>query len=227
MQEEASAGHGGIDSKASGDSSVSNTVWIFINGINNWPGSSAAWTDRAVTWTHQHTEHRAEKLEYWAGAVSRRWFGGNTKRATALLDITGTYRKWGWAVNWVGHSNGAEVINIGLRLVPELASATLIAPACEADCEKNGMNAALYDGRLKRLAVHWGDRDRAMVWAKASKILAGWAGLGYGNMGSKGPQNISPSIEHLVATREWGDYGHSTFFDRDKFEETMQAVVLT
>lgn len=208
-----------------------NTVWIYINGILAIPGEAFAWTDRAVFWTHINTPDRGEKFEYAAGVVSRRWFHKQEKRAAHLLKVSDVYRAKGWIVNWVAHSNGADVVCRALQLPVDdtndyrISSVTLIAPACEADMMRNGLNTALEDGVIGRFSCHWGSEDTAMKLAKFSLQFLKLVGLGYGNMGSEGPKRIGMELLDNVTVKRWVGYGHSTFFEDDeKLELIMREI---
>jgi len=205
-------------------------IFIFVNGILSDPGAHNYWTDRAVTWVHTHTRHSAEKFEYAAGALTRRL--RQNLHATALRSLLRSY--YGdRIVHLVGHSNGCDIILRALdsRDVPRIATVHLIAAACEADFTKNGLNNALLDAKLGQAYVYVSGRDRAMKWAKLSKMLFGWAGLGYGTMGLTGPLNVDPALQDetrsqpaVVLIRE-DTYDHSTWFDRGYFGNTMRRII--
>jgi hypothetical protein len=173
--------------------------YILVNGILTDPGAHDAWTDAGVTWLHT----RAPATEA-SGVVL------------------------------VGHSNGAEVICRALREVEigtrgssslqgrhPVAEVHLIAPACEADFDRNGLNAALEYGRVGAVHVYMSGQDRALRLARWSRRLFGWLGLGYGDLGLRGPVNAAGRVfAHREAT-----FGHSTWFAGAEFERTMQRIL--
>lgn len=223
---------------------MSPSLFIFVNGILNKPGAHNGWTDRAVSWIHQHTEHQAEKFEYLSGAFTRRFT--QKAHAIALQSIINSYRDeetqfFGKAprartIHLVGHSNGCDIIlraltpSGGAPMLARIESVHLIAGACEADFEKNGLNDLLMDGRIQRVVIYVGGRDQAMRAARVSQWLVGWLGLGFGTMGLSGPKNVdriltidTPIPEEVAVVRE-PQFGHSTFFDKAHFDTTMRKL---
>lgn len=192
------------------------TVFLFVNGILTVPGRATNWTGRAVTWTHLHTPHRAEKIEYFTGPVGR--FLGNTARAEKLKHTLEFYRRQNWRVVLVGHSNGCDVILDALSLMawPPIHSVHLISAACEADFSRNGLNAA--GSRIQHLHVYIAEKDWALVLADT---LAGRL-LGYGVLGKKGPLNATPQAEPDVIVK--APIGHGGWFDDEHFDGTLQRI---
>lgn len=203
-------------------------VFIFVNGILANPGAHDGWTDRAVTWVHLHTHHRAEKFEYHARALTRRLRQGF--HAAALRALVRSYRDR--IVHLVGHSNGCDIIlrAIAAPGLPRIASLHLIAGACEADFRINGLNDALLDAKVGQVYAYVAGHDSAMKWARVSRLLFGWAGLGYGTLGLTGPLNVDSALQDearshpaVVLVRE-NSYGHSSWFDGANFERTLRRV---
>lgn len=211
-------------------------LYIFVNGILNKPGAHNGWTDRAVSWVHQHTGHQAEKFEYLTGALTRRFT--QNLHAVALRSLINSYK--GRPIHLVGHSNGCDIIVRALTgepMLAQIASVHLIAGACEADFEKNGLNRLLLDSKVGRVAIYVGGQDKAMRAARVSQWVVGWLGLGFGTMGLTGPKNVDRALavnvgqfsEVFMLSAEVTvinepKFGHSTFFDKAHFEETMRRV---
>lgn len=194
-------------------------VWIAINGILSRPGDAEGWTDRAVTWLHLHTEVRAEKFEYAAGALTRRL--RQSARVKAIARMIGHYHRGGFRVTLLGHSNGAELVAQVLgRIWPiEIEAAHLVAPATEGD----ELRRALASGQLGWLHLYGSRNDGPLRLAKVSAQLGGWAGLGYGDLGRR--------VEHFATlanrTTAHNDdtQGHSSWWTRgDSFERTMRLL---
>lgn len=209
-------------------------VFIFANGILTLPGDSDGWTDRAVTWTHLWTEARGEKYEYACGALTRRIKQQSRAEALAKMvryyaDCVGRNPKQGhqqkWHINLVGHSNGCDIILRTLALLPEhlkIESIHLIAAACEADFDANGLNRWLWDGHLGRVAIYSGGKDDALKFAKLTSRILKPFGLGYGSLGLTGPINPAETIR--IQEFHQNDFGHSDWFAPGNFATTMNYV---
>lgn len=198
-------------------------IYICVNGICSNPGNAEGWTDRFCTWIHTNTEHRAEKFEYFAGPLTRRLFQG--KRARALTKLISEYRKD--EIYLVGHSNGCELICRALKTISsiEVRQAHLIAPACDADFKKNGLNDSLYSYAVRKVFVYIGDKDGAMKLAGITGKVLKFFGLGYGTLGLTGPKNVSEDSEDRVESVHFKDYHHSTFFEGQNFDALMNSIV--
>ena len=201
-----------------------NTIYVFVNGIMTFPGQSKNWTGRAVTWTQVTTQAKADKVEYWAGYLSR--VVGQHKRAYKLYRTLAYYR--GWNIVLVGHSNGADVITDCLQgfygLAP-IQHVHLVCGACESDFARNGLNMALAERRVGEVSIYCAGKDKALKWAHT------WLGrlLGYGCIGLEGPTRVRPALASRVHViqRGWEDYGHSDCWGDDRFDDTMRMITGT
>lgn len=174
------------------------------------PGDSENWNGKAVTWTHIHTPHRAEKIEYFVGPVGR--VLGQKRRSYKLARTMNFYKDW--EIVLVGHSNGCDVILDSLNNYPNsynIKALHLIAPACEADFEKNGLN----NFNIDKVNVYIGTKDSAL------KIASSWIGrlLGYGILGKIGPINAKKLVE--VTKKE---FDHNDWFKKENFDQTMNNL---
>ena len=201
-------------------------LYCFINGILTFPGDARNWTGRAVTWTNTKQSQVArlksqvvvaEKVEYWAGPIDRVF--GQQARAAKLYQTLRYYR--GWEIVLVGHSNGADVIIDMLREYPDgppIRALHLVCGATEGDFTKNGLNAALAQGRVGTVTVYCAGQDRALALAHS---LPGKL-LGYGTMGLTGPLNVAPGLAAHVRRVDWAGFGHSDCWGETQFEGTMR-----
>lgn len=193
------------------------TVYLFVNGIATWPGDYTNWNKRAVTFTHTETEHRAEAFEYFCTPLTRPF--REDQRAKHFARSISDYAGKGWNIVCVGHSNGAAVILDGLKKLgwPRIEALHLVCGACEADFNKNGLNAALGAGWIGRVCVYVAKQDVALRLAHSipGKLL------GYGTLGLHGPVNLAHDVEQLVGEIEWLHYGHSDCWDVWNFRKTM------
>lgn len=209
------------------------TVYIYVNGILTLPGASDGWTDRAVTWTHLNTQHRAEKFEYFSGALTRRLW--QARRGRKLARMIGFYLKQGWRIHLVGHSNGCDVI---LRALNELRhdplpggrltlieSLHLFGAACDADFDRNWLNSMLSSGDVQRVRIYVGGRDWALRIAYYTEKVLRWVGLGYGTLGRTGPIGVWCNNSKKVETVVEPQFGHSTWWGQDAiFHRTMEEI---
>lgn len=204
---------------------MSKTVVIVVNGILTMPGNAHAWTDRAVTWLHTHTEARAEKFEYLALPLTRRIM--QRARARNLAELIDSYRNHD--IHLVGHSNGCDLICRALKQIHvSVKSVHLIAAATDADFEKNGLNEALHMQRLGSVHIYGGESDLALEFAFATSHFLKWFGLGYGALGWIGPQNVADDDWYgkKIMTQFYPEFGHSTFFEHAVFPTIMRTISL-
>ena len=199
------------------------TVLIFINGILTNPGDADGWTDRAVTFTNTRTRDGiyGEKFEYATGALTRRF--QQDERAAAIARMISFYRRADFQrVIGVGHSNGCDILaRVLTRLNVALDAVHLFAPAAEpVDYER-----ALQMGSVERIFIYGAQTDKALLFAKRSKTLVGWAGLGYGSLGLQGAE-FAAAHPDRVRDCSVNTYGHSDWFARDThFEPTMKLLL--
>jgi pimeloyl-ACP methyl ester carboxylesterase len=192
------------------------TIYIFVNGILTIPAHADNWTGRAVTWVQLNTSHKAEKVEYFTGIVSR-WIGDGA-RARKLAKTIKFYLAKQWRIVLVGHSNGCDVILDALQLLawPHIHGVHLISAACEADFGKNGLNAA--GSRVGHLSIYIAERDWALMLADTLPARL----LGYGVLGKDGPKNSTWKAEPDRVVRR--DFGHGGWFTEKQFDATMRLV---
>jgi len=204
-------------------------VAICIPGILSKPEDSDGWTDRAVTWFHTHTKIKAEKFEYFAGPLTRRFKLGKVSRG--LADLIVQYKDC--EIYLLCHSNGGEVVTRTIQSLlidhpssrAKIKSVHLFAPANSADFAKNWFNIALISKTVEHFFVYRGHDDKALQLGRLSRRLFGWMGLGYGDLGLVGPQNVDHRYTQRVVDHPDFAEGHSGFFTESQFCATMQTVI--
>lgn len=211
-------------------------VFVCINGILSAPGDSDGWTDRAVTWLQTNTPYKAEKWEYVTGPILRRL--KQQGRAEKIATMLRYYECVGYEIVLVGHSNGCDLIARVLALRAEadwyfekpIRSAHLFAAAADAGDFLDAMDL----GSLQALHLYGSSKDWALKFAKVSRTLFGWAGLGYGSLGLEGDIFESDDLGwQLDAGRgkrvfDHGNdtFGHSDWFKRGRaFEASMLSLM--
>jgi len=206
-------------------------VIIFVNGIMNFPGDARGWTGRAITHTHLNSKCYgnplwAEDYSYFtiplARHIDQQW------RAERIAKKVNFYMTGGWKVHLVGHSNGCDIILRCLNVLAgqpndcSIESVHLISAACEADFEKNGLNAFCDRGFVKHLFVYIAGSDWAMALAYYTQKFLRFLGLGFGSLGRTGPiRNVMISGGVHVEP----DYGHSTWFNDNNLKTTMERII--
>jgi pimeloyl-ACP methyl ester carboxylesterase len=197
-------------------------IFLFVNGIATWPGNFTNWNKRAVTFTHVHTEARAEAFEYFCTFVSRPF--REDERMKHFARSLWEYEKTGWKIHCVGHSNGCAVILDGLKHAkwPRVEAIHLVAGACEADFSVNGLNQALATDRIGTVSVYCGQKDWALPLAHTTPGKL----LGYGSLGLNGALHIDDVVKDRVDHLWWPDYGHSTCWLPQNFKTTMNHFFL-
>lgn len=191
-------------------------VNIYVPGILTVPGDADNWSGRAVTRTHNVTERRAEKVEYFSSVLTRPLF--QRTRAEKLARTIDYY--FDWDRRLIGHSNGCDVILDALKLRgwPRVEELHLVCAACEADFNKNGLNEAILSRCVGRVFVYIAEKDQALRWART---LPGKL-FGFGTLGLSGPVNEAPETNDRVAQLEWPNLGHSDCWSDKLFERTMR-----
>ena len=197
-------------------------VFIFINGILSWPGDHNGWTDRAVTWTQTRTEHKAEKWEYAAGALTRRLF--QEERAESVAILMRYYETSGFEISLVGHSNGCDIIARILDLRGKrswyYAGPVRTLHLLSAAADGKDFAASYARGDFRRLVLYVAGADQALRLGAVTRTLFGWAGLGYGSLGLG--QDI-PNVPGVAFRMP--EYGHSDWFEKGpRFENTMRRL---
>ncbi len=228
---------------------MNRTILLCVPGINTFPGDAKNWNLRAGTWVNRAAPAagcRAQSIEYFCGPLGRAF--GQQRRALNLCELLTAYA--GWEIHLVAHSNGAAVTLLALELAgwPPVAALHLVSAACGADFWANGLNQALGAvrpdtaapqllekvrlrqapparrlGSVGRVLVYSGGKDRAL------RLASGWLGraLGYGVLGLHGPQNVAPEIADRVGVLNWPEYGHSTCWAAELFDQTMKHFLPT
>lgn len=202
-------------------------VELNVNGILTFPNDSDGWTDRAVTMAHIHLGRHAEKIENFTGVVTRMF--RQKRKAELLAKVARKYFDAGWRVVMRGHSNGCDIIRRAALIILASCSHRIeciqwIAPAVDADCERNGVNELLYDGAVKRLVICGSKKDGALKIARASSPILNVFGNAYGTLGLIGPQNLNPINESRVH-RFWNDeFGHSDWLLPERLLATLKLA---
>lgn len=201
-------------------------VYVFINGIMTAPGDAEGWTDRAVTWAHTRTPHKAEKFEYATGPLLRRF--KQQSRAEKIATMLAYYERAGFEIALVGHSNGCDIIARVLALRGQqdwfFKSAVRSVHLFSAAADGVDFKAAIERKDVGRVHLYCAGSDKALALGRWSRRLFGWAGLGYGSLGLE-PDNAL-SLAPGVFVHSEPAYGHSDWFIRGEFfEVTMQHLM--
>jgi hypothetical protein len=197
---------------------VKPVAFICVNGILTAPGSADGWTDRAVTWLNLHTAGKAEKFEYAAGALTRRF--RQSRRAQAIARMAGFYRRAGFDLVFLAHSNGCDLVE---RVLDSIGGPVRSVHFFAAASSGRQLANALSWGTCRAAYLYGSPRDRALRLARISSRLLGWAGLGYGALGLHGAEFAEMHPGAIAITDE--AQGHSSWFARgEPFERTMRRV---
>lgn len=197
------------------------TAYIAINGIRFRPGTARGWPERFTEWVNTRLPDGvvADRREYYTTAVTR--FIGQRKRTDELARKVRRYQSAGYRVVLVGHSNGCDVIARLLRDVGLWIDAIhLFAPAAlEEDFED-----ALLNSTVGKIHIYGSVNDKALQWGKVTRVLFGWAGLGYGSLGTRGGE-FAARYPGQVIDHSNNAFSHSTWFTEGQiFERTMRSI---
>lgn len=197
------------------------TCYIAINGIRTNPGDAEGWTDRFVTWINTRLPDGvvAEKFEYYCTALQRQI--KQRQRADEISKKVGYYRRAGYRVVLVGHSNGCDLIARVLEACgAEIDAAHLISPAADDE----DFAEAIREGLIRRIHLYGSKNDGALKFARATRPLIGWMGLGYGSLGLRGPE-FTALFPEVVHDHSDDSCGHSTWLQKgQRFEALMKAI---
>lgn len=200
---------------------MTRTCYIAINGIRTNPGDAEGWTDRFVTWINTRLPDGvvAEKFEYACGALLRRV--RQRERADEIAKKAGYYRRAGYRLVLVGHSNGCDLIARVLEACgAEIDAAHLISPAADEE----DFAEAIREGLIRRIHIYGSRNDGALRFAAATRPLLRWLGLGYGSLGLRG-REFAALFPGVVQDHSDDTCGHSTWLQRGApFEALMQAL---
>jgi len=202
---------------------MNRTAFMFINGILTDPRKPDAWTDEAVDWCNRKLPDGVVGVSYEYNATPLLRRLGQSKRAQHIAAKASAYRRSGYRVVLVGHSNGCDLIGrvIG-GMSAEVSSVHLIAPAAdEADFE-----TALEFASVNRIHIYGSPNDKALRFAAFSRrwFGLGLVGLGYGSLGLRG-QEFAAKHPAVVQDHSRADFGHSDWFKpRPNFLNTMRLI---
>lgn len=199
------------------------TVFYAINGILTKPGEATNWTTRLNSWVIRHMPDGvvSNRYEYASDILFRNV--NQRRRADEISTEVGKYRRAGYRIVLVGHSNGCALIGEVLNSCgQEIESAHLFAPAAtdEAFAE------AIREGMLQRLHIYGSKNDKAL---KAAKLLGPvaklfpWTGA-YGSLGLRGKE-FAAKFPQIVTDHSNDSFGHSTWWQAGTiFNDTMDQI---
>lgn len=204
------------------------TVIIAINGIRTG-NDYDAWPRRFDTWvnTNMDDELVAERFEYTCSATFRFWH--QRERADNLLLKINEYKndeRFDSDIVLVGHSNGCDLIQRILNLGIHVKEVHCFAPAAfDADFART-----IGRKSFKKMFIYGSPMDRALRAARDSQFLTkvlslllkplGVPHLGYGFLGLNGAC-FAARFPSVVTDCSQSEYDHSTWFEEDSFEKTM------
>ena len=200
------------------------TCFICINGILTDPRKPDAWTDEFVDWIIRKLPDQvtAVSYEYNATPLLRRW--GQAERAQHIAAKVNAYRRSGYRVVLVGHSNGCDLIArvIG-TMSAEVDTVHLFAPAAD----EQDYDRAIEAGSVRQIHIYGSPNDRALgIGARLSRWLT-FGKLGYGSLGLRGKEFAARNAG-IVFDHSRADYGHSDWFSpRQNFIATMMSIAHT
>lgn len=209
---------------------MNRTLYYCINGIMTRPGGAKNWTSRMNSWVNRKMPDGAvsDRYEYFCDIFFRNV--NQRKRADEIAAEVSRYRRAGYRIVLVGHSNGCALIGEVLNACgQEIDAAHLFAPAAEdevfADC--------IRDGLVRKIHIYGSPNDSALLWAKRfgpiSKYIP-WMGK-YGTLGLRGKE-FAGYFPLTVKDHSNAGYDHGTWFDSDHadysqtppFNSTMELL---
>lgn len=178
------------------------------------------WDDWLASRIEDQTPAKAEVLAYFCDAVFKQ-----AKQKERIEMVVTEARKSiasGRQVILVGHSNGAA-IDCGVLQHPAkltIQQVHLFSGACEEDCTKNGINAAIRSGRLKQAFCYCSKKDDVLSKYDSWLLNHVYRALGYGFMGYAGTRNGVVGVNAI-----WRDVAHcgdDAFWGKNNREATWK-----
>ena len=199
------------------------TLFYCINGILTFPGSEKNWTTRANSWINRHTEDGivSDRYEYFCDIFFRNV--QQRKRANEIAAEISKYRRAGYRIVLVGHSNGCALIGEALNQCgQDVYSAHLFAPAAE----ESAFEEAISEGLVKRIHIYGSKGDQALQWANRLGFVAKWVPWTgrYGSLGLRGPE-FAARFPHQVSDHSNDSYDHGTWFAHGEFFNATMALI--
>jgi hypothetical protein len=161
---------------------------------------------------------KARPFDNAVDAIFRKLYVGGYIRRLAIIynrfrddDIIG-----------VGHSDGAYLHTEATRIFQgNIAELHLIAAACDADFDKNGLNDAVEAGKVKRICCYCSEHDTALLLAGSffGKLL------GWGDLGRRGPQNMTPEAARVTSVIWRNDLDHCDWVNPQHLVETKNMIL--
>lgn len=199
-------------------------VMSMAEGIANQPEAWSDWCNQVGPVFNKRGDWRSAPIFYATTALTVELHEG--ERVQTFAKILSAYG--GIETHAMGHSNGTRVILDGWITAgrPPLKTIHLLNGACDADCITNGINEGLQSGALGEVYIYWGGKDFAM------RAEDTWLGTklfdlpdGHQPMGLAGPLNVDPAVANRVHVTKWDEYDHSTCFDADHFNITLETII--
>jgi hypothetical protein len=161
------------------------------------------------------TEHTGIPYSYFADVAGAP--PSLDSMADSIAGIIAPYISNGWHVDAVGHSHGCPLLLAALsrHAMLNFGTLTLIAAAADVDCDKNGINEIVRRKQVRRIQI---------LYSRNDAVLAGPGTFpGYGQLGLRGPRNVSVEAGRIIETVEFFG-GHSDYFNRQNNERTYQLA---
>lgn len=182
----------------------------------------AGWEDAMAAAINQlGNGNVAAAVDYWTGVFGWANKTKTQKRLAAILSgAMGSNQTPRLAC--VTHSFGSVILLGAMQkytMTTELDEWHAIAAACPEDCEANGLNRLLREGRIGRAVfyVSWGD-----TVLKRLAPLQRWRG--FGQMGYHGPENLADDVKHLVTIVRDDEQDHASWVYSD-FRRTLDRIL--
>jgi len=201
-------------------------VYILVPGVKTRSSDYMNWAVRMASCINiDHDRAKGDEFRYNTSAILHRF--GMRERVKFVVELARRYWRAGYEPIFVAHSDGCEIVRRAILEGPSIfLSAHLIAGACSADFERNGLNRALIGGKVGQIYCYVSKGDRMLsVLARVSKSLFGWLGFGFGTLGYDGPQNVPKAMQGRdvkVIARD--NLRHGDWFKGANWKKTFDSV---
>lgn len=192
------------------------------------------WYERFAHHLHTHTGFASIFRTYHAGPFPL-WNVGfkNHLLARQLCDVLEPYAQDGAQLNFVCHSNGADVAVKAMKRLWKLGhrvqTAIFVAGAISCDIGRNGLYSLWAQGAVKRCFAYSATDDAVLrfpvIWPNGYLGRLGWKLGGHEDWGGIKRCVASPVVNGSGFFQRWGVGGHTGWWERHREGQTFEQLI--
>jgi pimeloyl-ACP methyl ester carboxylesterase len=213
-------------------------VMILVPGIHMTPRDWKNWIYRFEG--HYQTMDHSTNIKcavrpYRENSIVR---GRSIERiASGLAKCARHYLQADYQVSLVGHSNGTQVIQYAFAGTStnsddliymmqaenkHIHAVHLFSGAMIGEIEDTRLGGFFSAEYIEHLFIYNAGKDKALRWAKWTPFFGGF---GKDTLGRRDINELKNYVGNRGYAQNWPEYGHSTFFDADRWIPTADMVL--